>query len=85
MDKVELLVIGLFQYFVLAWIMGGPNSNPDEATLFYNVYLYKQAFVYSKMGYGATLAWVLFLIALGVTIVLFGTQKYWVYYAAEEG
>jgi ABC-type sugar transport system permease subunit len=80
-----LLVIGLFQYFILAWIMGGPNSNPDEATLFYNVYLYKQAFVYSNMGYGATLAWVLFLLALVVTIILFGTQKYWVYYAAEEG
>jgi multiple sugar transport system permease protein len=80
-----LLVIGLFQYFVLAWILGGPNSNPDESTLFYNVYLYKQAFVYSNMGYGATLAWVLFLMALVVTIILFGTQKYWVYYAAEEG
>jgi ABC-type sugar transport system permease subunit len=80
-----LLVIGLFQYFVLAWILGGPNSNPDEATLFYNVYLYKQAFVYSNMGYGATLAWVLFFLALSVTIILFGTQKYWVYYAAEEG
>ncbi len=83
--NVLLLVIGLFQYFVLAWILGGPNSNPDESTLFYNVYLYKQAFVYSNMGYGSTLAWVLFLLALGVTIVLFGTQKYWVYYAAEEG
>jgi multiple sugar transport system permease protein len=80
-----LLVIGLFQYFTLAWILGGPNSNPSEATLFYNVYLYKQAFVYSNMGYGSTLAWVLFLLALVVTIVLFGTQKYWVYYAAEEG
>jgi multiple sugar transport system permease protein len=83
--NVLLLVIGLFQYFVLAWILGGPNSNPDESTLFYNVYLYKQAFVYSNMGYGSTLAWVLFLLALGVTIILFGTQKYWVYYAAEEG
>jgi ABC-type sugar transport system permease subunit len=80
-----LLTIGLFQYFLLAWILGGPNSNPSEATLFYNVYLYKQAFVYSKMGYGAALAWVLFFMALVVTVVLFGTQKYWVYYAVEEG
>jgi ABC-type sugar transport system permease subunit len=79
-----LMVIGLFQYFTLAWILGGPNSNPSESTLFYNVYLYKQAFVYSNMGYAATLAWVLFLMALAVTVVLFGTQKYWVYYAAER-
>jgi len=79
-----LLVIGLFQYFGLAWILGGPNSNPSGATLFYNVYLYKQAFVYSNMGYGATLAWLLFIMALAVTLVLFGTAKYWVYYAGGE-
>lgn len=79
-----LLVVGLFQYFALAWILGGPTSNPNEATLFYNVYLYKQAFVYSNMGYASTLAWVLLLLALSVTLVLFGTARYWVYYAAEK-
>jgi len=79
-----LLVVGLFQYFALAWILGGPNSNPNEATLFYNVYLYKQAFVYSNMGYASTLAWILLILALSVTLVLFGTAKYWVYYAAEK-
>jgi multiple sugar transport system permease protein len=82
--NLVLLVIGLFQYFLLAWILGGPQSNPAEATLFYNVYLYKQAFSFSNMGYGATLAWVLFFLAMTVTVVLFGTQKYWVYYAAAE-
>jgi len=79
--NLVLLVIGLFQYFILAWILGGPQSNPAEATLFYNVYFYKQAFSYSNMGYGSTLAWVLFVMAMTVTIVLFGTQKYWVYYS----
>ncbi len=79
-----LLVVGLFQYFALAWILGGPNSNPNEATLFYNVYLYKQAFVYSNMGYASTLAWILLFMALSVTLVLFGTARYWVYYAAEK-
>ncbi len=79
-----LLVVGLFQYFALAWILGGPNSNPNESTLFYNVYLYKQAFVYSNMGYAATLAWILLLMALVTTLILFGTAKYWVYYVAER-
>lgn len=79
-----LLVVGLFQYFALAWILGGPNSNPNEATLFYNVYLYKQAFVYSNMGYASTLAWVLLVLALIATLIIFGTAKYWVYYAAEK-
>lgn len=80
-----LLIIGLFQYFILAWIIGGPQSNPAESTLFFNVYLYKTAFAYSNMGYAATLGWVLFFLVMVVTIVLFGTQKYWVYYAGEDG
>jgi ABC-type sugar transport system permease subunit len=80
-----LLVIGLFQYFILAWIIGGPQSNPAESTLFFNVYLYKNAFAYSNMGYAATLGWVLFFLVMAVTLLLFGTQKYWVYYAGEDG
>jgi multiple sugar transport system permease protein len=35
------------------------------------------------MGYGAALAWLLFLIALGMTIFLFTTGRYWIYYAGE--
>jgi multiple sugar transport system permease protein len=36
------------------------------------------------MSYGSTLAWFLFLVILLVTMVLFTTAKYWVYYAAEK-
>jgi multiple sugar transport system permease protein len=36
------------------------------------------------MSYGATLAWLLFIIILLVTLVLFGTARYWVYYAGEN-
>jgi multiple sugar transport system permease protein len=35
------------------------------------------------MSYGATLAWVLFAIILAVTVLLFSTAKYWVYYAGD--
>jgi len=83
--NLVLSVIGHFQYFVIAWIFGGPNSDPGQATLFYNVYLYKEAFDRLNMGYGATLAWALFAFALTVTVLLFSTAKYWVYYAGEEG
>ncbi len=78
-----LSVIGHFQYFIIPWVLQGPTGDPGGATMFYNLYLFKVAFVYVNMGYGATLAWVLFLLALGATIFLFGTAKYWVYYAAE--
>lgn len=78
-----LMVIGLFQYFAVAWMVGGSNQNPGGSTMFFNVYLYKQAFVYTDMGYGSTLAWVLFALGLSATLILFGTAKYWVYYASE--
>ena len=48
------------------------------------IYLYKQAFDFSNMGYGADGAWMLFFFGLSLTMVLFGTQKYWVYYAAGD-
>lgn len=82
--NLVLSVIGHFQYFLIPWVLLGPNGNPGGATMFFNMYLFKTAFVYVNMGYGATLAWVLFVIALITTIVLFGTAKYWVYYAAGE-
>jgi multiple sugar transport system permease protein len=36
------------------------------------------------MSYGSTLAWTLFIIILIVTIALFATARYWVYYAGEK-
>ena len=47
------------------------------------IHFFKQAFIFQKMGYGATLAWFLFIIALIITLVLFGTARYWVYYSGE--
>ena len=52
--------------------------------MFFNLYLYKTFFAFQNMSYGATLAWVLFLVILAVTLILFKTQKYWVYYAGES-
>jgi multiple sugar transport system permease protein len=36
------------------------------------------------MGYGATLAWLMFLIVLALTVILFRTSGRWVYYASGE-
>ena len=57
---------------------------PGGATMFFNLYLYKVFFTYQNMAYGATLAWLLFAIILAVTMFMFGTQKYWVYYTADS-
>ena len=74
--------IAALQVFTQAFIMtsGGPNN----ATLFYLLYLYRNAFEYFRMGYASALAWVLFVYILVLTLVLQGTSRYWVYYEGED-
>jgi multiple sugar transport system permease protein len=71
-------VIDTFQYFTFVWVLtrGGPNFSTE----FYSVYLYRNAFAFLKMGYASAMAWILFLIVLVVTFVLFRTSARWVYY-----
>ena len=55
-------IIGSWQVFTQAFIMTG--GGPANATLFYMLYLYRNAFTWFEMGYASALAWVLFVIAL---------------------
>jgi multiple sugar transport system permease protein len=82
--NVVLSIVGLFQYFLVPLVVNQGNGNPGGATYFYNLYLYKTFFTFQNMSYGSTLAWFLFVVILLITIVLFGTAKYWVYYAGES-
>ncbi|MFW5714239.1 MAG: carbohydrate ABC transporter permease [Brevefilum sp.] len=83
--QLVLGVIGSLQYFLAPFVLNGGTGFPEGKTRFYMVYFYKQSFSFFNMGYGATLAWLMFIVALILTIILFGTAKYWVHYAAEEG
>jgi multiple sugar transport system permease protein len=87
-------IIGSFQVFGIAYIMfdmgtqgwtGVGGAGPDNAALFYVLYLYRQAFGYFKNGYACALAWVLFMVISMLTLVVFGTQRRWVYYESEVG
>lgn len=75
-------IIGALQVFTQAFIMtqGGPNN----ATLFFLLYLYQNAFQYFRMGYGSALAWVLFLYILVLTLIVQRSSNTWVYYEGEE-
>jgi multiple sugar transport system permease protein len=68
-------LISCFRKFTDAYIMGGAGGEGD----FYMVNLYRQAFSFYKMGYATALAWILFAIILGLTLVINITKKYWVY------
>ena len=71
-------IIWTFQEFTRVYVMTG--GGPSNATLFYGLYLYRNAFRYFEMGYATALAWVLFLIILTFTLVLFRSARFWVYY-----
>ena len=81
--NLVLDMVGLFQYFLVPLVVNNGSGRPGGATMFYNLYLYKTFFTFQNMSYGSTLAWFLFLVILAVTITLFATAKYWVYYAGE--
>jgi multiple sugar transport system permease protein len=74
-------IIGSFQVFTTAFIATG--GGPQNATLFYVLYLYRNGFQYFKMGYASALAWVLFAITLAFTLLQFRLGRYWVYYETE--
>jgi len=80
------LVIGLiatFQYFTVVYTTSGGTGGPARSTLFYNLYLYQNAFNYFQMGYASAMAWVLFFIVLLLTLVVFKSSAAWVFYEGE--
>lgn len=74
-------IIQSFQVFAKAFVMTA--GGPANATLMYVLYLYNQAFLWFRMGYGAALAWVLFAILFGFTYIMFRRSQ-WVYYEARR-
>lgn len=71
-------IIGTFQVFTAGYLI--TNGGPQNATLFYVLYLYRNAFQYLKMGYAAALAWVLAFIIMGLTAFVFRGIGSRVYY-----
>jgi multiple sugar transport system permease protein len=84
MYDLTLSMIALFQYFLVPLVLNSGTGAPGNATMFYNLNLYKTFFAYGNMGYGAAMAWLLFIIILIATVILFKSQKYWVYYAGDN-
>ncbi len=71
-------LIGVFQYFTEAYVM--TQGGPEDSTRFYALYLFERAWRYLDMGYASAMGWVLFLVIMTLTGVLFWTQRRWVHY-----
>ena len=76
-------VIGAFQYFAQAYVIT-PGGQPGDSTLFYALYLFFNAFLYLRMGYASAQAWILFLVILLATLLVFRSTRAFVHYEFEE-
>jgi multiple sugar transport system permease protein len=76
-------LISTFQYFTTVYVATGGTGGPNRASLFYNLYLYQNAFKFNEMGYASTMAWVLFLIVISLTLLIFRSSTAWVYYEGQ--
>ncbi|GAB4513520.1 MAG: sugar ABC transporter permease [Anaerolineae bacterium] len=72
-------LVTAFQVFNSAFIITG--GGPYNATLFYMLHLYDNAFRYFRMGYASALAVMLFVVVFGLTLFVYRTSDRWVYYS----
>ncbi len=79
--NVVMGIIGSFQVFTSAYIM--TSGGPQDSTLFYVLYLFRQGFQLLRMGYAAAMAWILFIIMVILTLLQFRLSEKWVYYEGE--
>jgi multiple sugar transport system permease protein len=73
--------IGAFQVFTTAYVMTG--GGPNNASMFYALYLFRNAFEYLKLGKASAMAWMLFLVLLVVSMVQIALSKRWVHYEGD--
>lgn len=76
-------MINGFLTFTQAFLI--TEGGPINRTLFYALYLYREAFTNFRMGYASALAWVLLVVIAIVTALIFISSKKWVYYESEGG
>ena len=78
--------IGALQEFDRVYVLGGGTgtAGPLDSLLVPVLYLFNNAFRYFKMGYASSIAWVIFVVILILTLIQLYAQKYWVHYEAEQ-
>jgi multiple sugar transport system permease protein len=77
-------IIGSLQIFGPAFIiLRGPLGGPQNAALFYVLYLFQHAFQYLNMGYASALAVGIFAVIMVLTLIVFRSSSLWVYYESE--
>ncbi len=74
-----ITVVGAFQIFDPMFIM--TTGGPGTATTSIVLYIYQTGFQSFQMGYAATLALIVFVVIMLLTVIQLRISRYWVHYA----
>lgn len=72
-------LIGALQEFNAPYML--TKGGPLQTTYFIGLYIYDNAYRLFNMGYASALSWVLFVIIMTLTAVIFKSSSYWVFYS----
>lgn len=79
--NIIMQTVNAFQEFTGAFVI--TNGGPLKSTYLYALKLYEEAFRHFNMGYASALSWILFIIIMAVTAIIFKSSERWVHY--EDG
>jgi len=74
-------IIAALQVFTYPFVMTG--GGPNNASMFFMLYLYNNAFSFFRMGYASALAWILFAYIMLLTLLVIRSSGAWVYYESS--
>ncbi len=74
-------LISSFMVFTQAFVITG--GGPNDATMYYALYVYKQGINNRNMGYASAMSWVMLAIMSSITAIVFKTSKHWVFNESE--
>ncbi|MFF1876696.1 carbohydrate ABC transporter permease [Leifsonia sp. NPDC058230] len=77
-------IIGAFQIFDIAYVLGGSRGGSGGSLSFYLLYMWNEAFRNARFGYASALAWVFVIVCAGLIVLIFTTSNRWVYDESEN-
>ncbi|MBP5454179.1 MAG: sugar ABC transporter permease [Lachnospiraceae bacterium] len=75
-------LISSFMVFTQAFVITG--GGPNDATMYYALYVYKQGINNRNMGYASAMSWVMLVIMSVITLIVFKTSNHWVFNESES-
>lgn len=77
-------IIAALQNFTVSYVLSNSRAVTDDSLLFFAVNIYNKAFHQYRMGYASALSWILFVIIAALTLLVFRSQKKWVFYGEDN-